>query len=184
MTGSDRIPYVTDRDAVPEEHRHHFDEIEETRGGVRGPFAVLMNSPEVAGRVANLGTYVRFEGELPNADRELAILATARAFDCAYEWAAHVPIARDAGLREEAIDVVAEEGATDDLDDGEATVIEYCRELLYDHRVSDDTFRAALERFGESGVTELTATAGYYGMIACALNAFEVFPDEDQPQLP
>lgn len=184
MTGSDRVSYVTDREEVPEEYGHYFDDIEETRGGVRGPFAVLMNSPEVAGRIGHLGSYIRFEGELPDDDRELAILTTARSFDCAYEWAAHVPIAEDAGVRREAIDAVAEEETTDRLEDGEAVVIEYCRELLEDHRISEDTFEAALDRFGESGVTELTATSGYYAMIACALNAFEVFPEDDRPQLP
>jgi 4-carboxymuconolactone decarboxylase len=38
--------------------------------------------------------------------------------------------------------------------------------------------------FGEKGVTELTATMGYYGMLACALNAFEVEPAPDAPRLP
>jgi 4-carboxymuconolactone decarboxylase len=30
-------------------------------------------------------------------------------------------------------------------------------------------------------VTELTATMGYYAMLACVLNAFEVLPDEETP---
>ena len=184
MAGSDRASYVSDREAVPEEHRHHFDTIEESRGSVRGPFAILMHSPELAGRTAHLGAYVRFEGELPDADRELAILTTARAFDCAYEWAGHVPIARDAGVREEALDVVAEEGPTADLDEAERVVVEYARELLSDHRVSEATFEAALDRFGVTRLVELTATCGYYAMNACTLNAFEVYPDEDQPTLP
>ncbi len=184
MTGSDRVRYHTDRESVPEGHRHHYDDIAESRGGVRGPFAVLLNSPELAGRIGHLGAYVRFEGELPDADRELAILTTARAFDCAYEWAAHVPIAAEAGVSESAIDAVAESSPTDDLATGEAVVVEYGRELFGDHAVSDATFEAALDRFGESGVTELTGTMGYYAMIACVLNAFEVSPSSDRPQLP
>ena len=43
---------------------------------------------------------------------------------------------------------------------------------------------AAKAIFGEQGVTELTATMGYYGMLACALNAFEVEPAPDAPSLP
>ena len=60
----------------------------------------------------------------------------------------------------------------------------YGRQILRDHRVSADTFEAAKAKFGEQGVTELTATIGYYGMLACALNAFEVTPSTDMPQLP
>lgn len=179
-----RLPPVTSRTDVPEDERHHFDAIAESRGSVRGPFTVLMHSPEVAGRVGHLGAYIRYESELPGEVRELAILTTARAFDCAYEWAAHEPIAREAGVPSETIDVVAEREDPSALTEREATVVRYGRELFGDHAVSDETFAAAREAFGESGVTELTATMGYYSLIACVLNAFEVLPDEGAPSLP
>lgn len=182
MTGSDRVRYHTTRETVPEDGRHHFDAIEASRGEILGPFAVLLNSPELAGRTADLGTYVRFESTLSDADRELAILTTAREFDCPYEWAMHQPIAVEAGVSDAALDVVSERRETDRLDD-EAVVIEYGRELFGERSVSDETFDAAFDRYGERGVVELTATMGYYAMIACVLNAFEVRPNADQPQL-
>ena len=37
-----------------------------------------------------------------------------------------------------------------------------------------DALRA---RLGVDGLVELTATAGYYGMLACTLNAFDVTPE-------
>ncbi|QHS17293.1 carboxymuconolactone decarboxylase family protein [haloarchaeon 3A1-DGR] len=184
MADSDRVRYHTARETVPEEHRHHYDAIAESRGGVRGPFSVLLNSPELAGRVGHLGAYVRFESELPDADRELTILATARAFDCAFEWAAHEPIAREAGVSGATIDHVADSGPVDELPDREARLVSYVRELIDEHAVSDATFEAARDRYGESGVTELTGTIGYYAMLACVLNALEVVPDADRPQLP
>jgi hypothetical protein len=39
-------------------------------------------------------------------------------------------------------------------------------------------------RFGLEGVVDLTATIGYYAMIACALNAFAVEPSPGEPPLP
>ena len=182
--GSTRIPYITDREDVPEGQRHHYDSIDESRDGVRGPFCVLLNSPEVAGRAGHLGAYIRYESELPGPERELTIITTAREFDCAYEWAAHEPIARAEGVREEAIEVVATRASADELADAEQTVVRYARELLRDHEVSDATYEAARDRFGDRGVTELTATVGYYSMLACVLNAFEVRPGEDAPALP
>ena len=50
--------------------------------------------------------------------------------------------------------------------------------------MSDSTFDRASRMLGDQGVTELTATYGYYGMLACALNAFEVEPAPGTPRLP
>ncbi|MCH8206591.1 MAG: hypothetical protein IH956_06255 [Chloroflexi bacterium] len=66
----------------------------------------------------------------------------------------------------------------------EAVIVRYARELFQDHRVSGDTFDAARSRLGDQGVTELTATLGYYAMLACALNAFQVEPAPGTPRLP
>ena len=93
-------------------------------------------------------------------------------------------LARQAGVRAEAIDAVANRGAVDGLTSDESLVIGYGREMFRDKRVSDATFDAARERFGVQGVTELTATMGYYGMLACALNTFEVEPAADAERLP
>ena len=183
MTSSDRVQYHTTRETVSEAGERHFDAIKESRGEILGPFAVLLNSPELAGRTAELGAYVRFGSSLPDADREIAILTTARTFDCAYEWAMHQPIAVEAGVSEATLEAISEEQQTDHLNDTEAIAIEYGRELFEEHTISEDTFEAALDQYGESGVVELTATMGYYSMIACVLNAFNVYPEPDQPQL-
>jgi 4-carboxymuconolactone decarboxylase len=179
-----RVPYLTDRDQVPESGHEAYDHIAESRGHVGGPFGVLLNSPEVADRVGHLGAYVRFESGLADAVRELAILTTAREFDCAYEWAAHEPIAREAGVREVAIETVADRAPTDDLSEEESLVVRYGRYLFGEHAVPDPLFEATKAEFGVEGVVELTATMGYYSMIACVLNAFEVTPEEGSPELP
>ena len=72
----------------------------------------------------------------------------------------------------------------DGLTADESLVVGYGREMFGNKRVSDATFDAAKERFGVQGVTELTATMGYYGMLACALNTFEVQPAADAERLP
>lgn len=178
-----RLPELSDRDALSPEARTAFDAIAGSRGGVRGPFAMLLHSPEVAERAAHLGAYIRFGSSLPDADRELAIITTARAFDCDYEWAAHARIAREVGVGDGAINAIANRELAG-LSDDEKVVVEFARELLEQHRASDAVFERARERFGNSGVIELTATVGYYAMIACVLNATEIDPPEGSPQLP
>ena len=179
-----RLPQITTREDVAPDHRHIVDGIAESRGRISGPFAMLLHSPEIAGRAAHLGAYIRFDSILDPALRELAIITAAREFDCDYEWGAHERLARKEGVRDVVIDAVATRGDLGSLTDDEALVVSYGRELLRDHRVSAATFEKAKNKFGEQGVTELTATMGYYGMLACALNAFEVEPTSDMARLP
>jgi 4-carboxymuconolactone decarboxylase len=82
-TDSARVPEITSRDQLAPGDREHFDSIEESRGGVRGPFRLLLHSPEVAGRTGRQGAYIRFGNRLRGSRGRLAILTTAREFDCA-----------------------------------------------------------------------------------------------------
>ena len=179
-----RVPEFTSKDNLAPEFHHIFDAIAGTRSRVHGPFAVLLNSPEVAGRIADVGAYVRFGSTLEPDVRELAIITVAQENECEFEWFYHEAIAREAGVRDEAIRVVADGTPTEGLKSVEALVINYGRELARAHRVSEETFAAALEQFGTQGVTDLTVTFGYYGMIAFCLNAFDVKPPEGKPVLP
>lgn len=179
---SARLPQI-ERDDLPADQQYIYDEIAGSRGAVRGPFAVLLHSPDVAGRIAHTGAYIRFETTLPDDLRELAILTTARFWDCQYEWTAHQRIAEgEAGTRPEAIAAVRDRQAPAGLSADEAIVFNYVSELLNNHRVSDVTYKAAHDRWGNRTVVDLTATAGYYSMIAGTLNAFAVEPDS--PTLP
>ena len=61
----------------------------------------------------------------------------------------------------------------------------YARELVRDHKVSDVTFQAALDRLGVGGTVELTALIGHYITVGHVLNAFGVeLPPGMAPELP
>ena len=179
-----RVPQITSKDQVPADKQHIFDDIAGSRGQVRGPFSVLLHSPDIAGRAAHLGAYIRFDSILPGPLRELMICTAAREFDCQFVWADHAPLAQQEGISEATLQVVAQRAPLDGLSTDEALVVRYGRELVRHHHVSEATFQATQERFGVQGVTEFTAVLGYYGMLACALNAFEVTPDPGTPRLP
>ena len=177
-----RLPQVT-RESLPLEDRKHFDYVAGSRGEVRGPFLVLLNSPDVAERIAHVGTYIRFENTLDPAMRELAILTVARNWDCQYEWTAHQPIAESEGARAEAIAAIRDRTAPEGLTTEEATVFNYVNALLQRGRIPDDVFRRAADTLGTRSVTDLTATAGYYSMLACALNAAQIEPEPGRARL-
>ena len=171
-----RIPGVQ-REDLPPDQQHHFDYIAGNRPEVRGPFPILLNSPDVASRIAHVGTYIRFETSLDAAVRELAIITTARAWDCQYEWTMHEPFAREAGVRAEAITAVRDRTAPQGLTQDEAVIFDYVDSLLRNRRVPRDTFEKALAMLGRQGITDLTTTAGYYSLLACVLDSFAVNPD-------
>lgn len=178
MPNSDRVPFITDRADVPPDGDPRYDSIAESRGRIVAPFAVLLNSPELAGRVADVGAYIRFEGALSPRDRELAILTTARERECAFEWAAHVPIAEDAGVERAAIDAIEARRDSDAFHGEAGELVAFCWELAATNRIAAATYEPVHERLGDQGVVELVATVGYYSMIACVLNAFEVLPED------
>jgi 4-carboxymuconolactone decarboxylase len=171
-----RISTITRRDQLPADAASRFDEIAGSRGRVAGPFSVLLHSPEIAGRAAHLGAYIRFESVLPARDRELAVLAVASEMECAYEWKAHAEIARGAGVDDATIAAAEARSPLERFGERDAMVVGFARELIATHFVSDSTFKAALARYGERGVVELASTVGYYAMIGCVLNACEVLP--------
>ena len=172
-----RLPAVS-RDDLSPDNQKIYDGIAASRGTVRGPFAALMHSPDVAGRAAHLGTYIRFETTVPKQLLEPAILTIARHWDAHYEWAAHEIQAKEAGIRVEAIAAIRDHKAPEGLTDEEALTVKFALELLEDHKVSDATFNAVKEVLGVQGVTDLTVTVGYYSMISCVLNGMEMLPEK------
>ena len=150
-----------------------WDEVAGTRGSVRGPFAILMHHPTLCGRVADVGSLLRYQSVLSGADRELAILAAGREVEAVFEWAAHEPIGLKEGTRPEAIEVLRHKRSTEGLEPREKLIIDTVRSLYQHHRIPADLYARDEAEFGRQALVELVVLAGYYGMIGFALNAFE-----------
>jgi 4-carboxymuconolactone decarboxylase len=140
------------------------------RGAVRGPFAVLLNSPGAFSAAQGLGAYLRFESSLPANLRELAILTTARHWRQDYEWRVHAAIARDAGVSERAIESLAAGIIVEGLSPEEVVVHAFCQELHRTNGVGDDMFAAAEQLLGTAGVIDLCTLCGYYALLAMVMN--------------
>src|SRR5712671_3301880 len=78
-----------------------------TKGeGFGGPYLTLLNHPELARRVEELGFFLKFEGALPRMIYQFIVLSIARATGAGFEWQDHIAHARAAGLPETVIDCV------------------------------------------------------------------------------
>jgi 4-carboxymuconolactone decarboxylase len=172
-----RVVEVKQREAVPEDARAAFDEIVASRGSIHGPFGVLLHSPELARRAASLGGYLRHESSLPARVRETAVLATAGLTECAYEWAAHEPIAREAGVPATVIDAIRERRRAD-LDAEARDIYDLAVGIIQTHRVPADLFDRMNTRLGLTALVETVAVIGYWSFVAATLNTFEVLPGE------
>jgi 4-carboxymuconolactone decarboxylase len=165
---------------MSDEAKQVFDEITASRGSVRGPIGIVLPyAPEVARRLAHLGNALRFESTLTNAQTELAIITTTRAVDCAYPWASHAPAALAAGVSPEAVDVVARRGPLDELSADDALIVGFARQIVADHKVSQEMFDRVRARFGEKGLIELTGLIGYYMLITCVITTVDLQPSPD-----
>ncbi len=171
-----RLPELTDRDALPEDAHEAYDSIAATRGRVGGLFAVLMNSPQIAGRTAHFGTYVRFEKSLPQNVHELAMSLGAHIAEGALEWRGHSKAAREAGVSEATMQAVENDGPTDGLPAMDALVIKFGRDLMIRHKVDDADFEKLRAELGDKGIVDLVATFGYQNLLSCILNGLDIQP--------
>jgi 4-carboxymuconolactone decarboxylase len=183
---SARIPRVIKHADMPPAAQHYFDRIIRTRGRVSGPFQVLLNSPDVADRVATVGDFLLFHAVLPPPVKTLSWLVSAREFDCDYEWAVASSHAQKAGIDDALIHAIRDRQPLPGLSEEQRILVDFCHQLLRgNHHVSEATYRAAVERFGVGATVQIAATVGYFAMLALLLNAFEVDPQpgESEPSL-
>ncbi|HVC63683.1 MAG TPA: hypothetical protein VND19_25365 [Acetobacteraceae bacterium] len=168
-----RLPYVTSREQVAPQDHAVFDSIVASRGAVQGPFTMFLHSPELAGRVAHLGAYVRFEGSLDMRVRVLAAMTVAREFEALYVWGAQAGGARRLGVPETTIAAIRENHARG-IPPEDAQIVEFTRQLLRKHRADDAMAKAMLARFGNDAFIQLTGAIGYYCLLCMTVNACEL----------
>jgi len=139
-------------------------------GPLGGPFNVWLRSPGMGNIIQQLGAEIRFRSSLPSRLNEMAILITARTWTSQYEWFAHHKVATEAGLDPAIAEAIAQGRRPSKMSGDEAIVHDFSRELHETQGVSDATYKAALDRFGERGVVDLIAVNGFYVLVSMCLN--------------
>jgi 4-carboxymuconolactone decarboxylase len=86
------------------------------RGRCADPAGIWLHSPKLAELYRPLGTYLRSGAGLSEPVREACILATAREFNDAFEWAAHEPEALRVGVPAEIIQSIKLRKPSDELE--------------------------------------------------------------------
>jgi alkylhydroperoxidase family enzyme len=117
--------------------------------------------------------------EIDSRNREIAILAVARATEAAYEWAQHEQLGRNAGISDEEVEAIRA-GNPSALDADGALAYRAATEISRDVRISDEAFDALVERWGEAGAAELILCIAYYNMVSRFLESAGVEIEPEQ----
>lgn len=177
-----RVAPITDKSDVAAEYHEVIDGVLEVFGQIRGPFSMLLHSPQVAERMLSFVRFFRTDCIVEPKDRSLAILVAVREREGAYVWSAQVAAARRAGVREEAIDIIRQKADPAQLPPAERDIVTYTRQLVQQNRIDQAVFDALKNRYGVQWLVELTVAANYYALLCGVVNAFEVPapPDGDK----
>ncbi len=174
-----RLPLVK-RDDLDEAGKQYYDSLlaqnaARSRGESigAGPQGIRLYSPRVGELMNRANQYFRNQAGLEPKLAELAILVSARAMDNQYEWTAHEPLGLKAGLSQATIDLVKYRKPVTGLDEKEAALVQIGREALEKHKVSPDSFAAALKVFGKQGLVNYVSLMCHYSATASLLTTFD-----------
>ena len=166
---------------MTERQKQIYDEIlSGPRGQVRGPLSIWLYRPELADRAQRLGQYCRYDTSLEPRLSELAILTTARIWDAAFEWQAHVPHALAGGVDSSIIDSLSADQTPSFVSKDEEIVYAVTREINITRQLSDDTYNQVVKILGVEATVDLIGLLGYYALISMTINAFKIPSIEDK----
>ena len=182
--GGDRFKPLTFDEMTPAQKTMLEHLLAGPRAGANGPFNVLLRSPEIGDLAQEFGASTRFKSSLPQRLYELAILVTARHWTSQFEWQAHRRSALQAGLSPTIAEAIAQGRRPAAMQRDEEAVYNFCSELLNAKQVSDATFDALKNTFGERGVVDVIAVTGWYNTVSMLLNV-DRYPvaEGTQPEL-
>ena len=147
-----------------------------------GPYNVLMNHPELCQKVEALGYYLKFEGHLPRDVYQFVVLAVARETHSAFEWSDHIEHAREAGLPQDVIDKLKNQGISNNsLSTPYQLVAELLLATLNWKNIPEKTQEDVIKLFGIEGLIEIVVLSGFYQMFSAINQGFDISPSTVNP---
>lgn len=144
------------------------------RGRISALYQALLNSAPLAEGWEKLLTAVRNKSSLPADLREIVILRVAVLNRAPFEFEAHVPIARKAGVAEEKLAALELPRIGEPFSVVERAVLALTDAMTRDVQVPDRLFEPIARHFDARAVTELVATIAAYNMVSRFLEALRI----------
>jgi 4-carboxymuconolactone decarboxylase len=139
-------------------------------GRITTLYRTLLHSGPLAAGWCELGTAIRWRSSLDDRLRELVTCQTARTCEASYEWNAHAPLARTAGVTAAQLSSLPAWRDEPSFDERDRHALAFVDAVLAG-TVSDELFAATAAHFDRRELVELAATASYYLSISRFLAA-------------
>lgn len=148
-------------------------------GLLGGPNIAYLRVPKFMQLNQAMVGYLRSNSLAPRL-RQLAVLRTVKYWGARFAWAYHVPASLKEGVEQVIIDDIEKGREPVTASPKDKAVLRICTELLETRRLSDEAYQTAIDLFGETGLADIVATAGFYSLTSLTLNAFEIDPPANQ----
>ena len=169
-----RIPLPNDDELTPE-HRELLAKLPPLN-----VFRMVAGTQRGLRPFLQLGSVV-LSSSLDARRREVAVLRVAHATGAGYERAQHQRLARNAGVTEEEINVIATEEPVSSLDDEGNLICRVADEVSRDVRLSDATLEEIIERYGAREAAEVILLVSYYNMVSRFLESTRTELEDKPP---
>lgn len=178
-----RLPYLQ-RKNLDEANQKIYDVLPGRRpdGSLSGPLAFAAYNPAVARALFDLHN-AAVAGTLNPHVRELAILVACRETNYNLEWNAHEPSAVKAGVDQKVIDIVRRNAPLTGVDEQDAAVIRFGRQMFTDRKVDAAAFAKVVQLYGQRGAMDLVAVMNTYAVSGFYAIAVAEQPAQGKPAL-
>lgn len=147
-------------------------------GRFHGPFNAMLTHPALGVALDRLGHALRFPGSLPRAVFESVVVMVASARRAGYEWYAHAPLARAAGVSTAQLAAVFHGDYEALAPTIRPATVRLVRDTLENRAPAVATVRAVEDAYGTSGVTEIVIAVSHYETIATLMRTWDTpMPD-------
>src|SRR5271163_3409287 len=143
--------------------------------GFGGPYIALLNHPELARGIEELGFFLKFEGVLPRQAYQFIVLTVAHATGAAFEWHDHVEHALAAGIPQDVVDAIGT-GRAGALPQPYALLRAILTKTMAWQPVPDELQAHAAAQWGVEGLVEIVVVSGFYQMFAAINQGFDIRP--------
>ncbi len=139
-----------------------------------GPYAALMNHPQLCQKVEALGYYLKFQGHLPRVVYQFVVLMVARETKAVFEWDDHIEHAKAAGVPQEVIDMIKINDIAGNYPQPYALAAQVLASTLVWQNIPEQVQKESIRQFSLEGFIEIVVLSGFYQMFSAINQGFDI----------
>mgnify|MGYP003583371571 FL=1 len=144
---------------------------ERSGGGLSGPYAAMLYSPEMADRAQRLGEFLRCGLRIPERLRILAVLVAVGRHRSEDIFAfVSLDSVLNSTLARDKIQALSKGQPPQDMTEDEAVVYAFSSELARNGHVKNVTYDMLVSKLGRGAALELVGVCGYTSMLTNVIN--------------